>query len=119
MTSLLRYGGSIFIEDYFTERQDITDLFHRHWESPLGSLEEYRVAGEKAGLQLEAVEDLTDVLAPYWDLSAALMTAEVRNRMFSAIEKEKYARSLTVHTKVGQFLRSHHIEALALTFRKV
>jgi cyclopropane fatty-acyl-phospholipid synthase-like methyltransferase len=119
LASLLRHKGSVFIEDYFTERKDITDLFHRHWESPLGSLEEYRAAGEEAGLQLEAVDDLTDVLAPYWDLSAALMTIEVRNHTLTAIEKEKHARSLTVHTRVGQFLRSHHIEALALSFRKV
>jgi cyclopropane fatty-acyl-phospholipid synthase-like methyltransferase len=118
LASLLRPGGRIFIEDYFTNKQEITDLFHRHWESPLGSREEYREAGEEAGLRLESVDDLTETLAPYWSLSAALLKAEVKRQILNSAEREKHTRSLAVHTKVGQAMWTHDIEALALSFRK-
>jgi cyclopropane fatty-acyl-phospholipid synthase-like methyltransferase len=118
LASLLRPGGRVFIEDYFTNKQEITDLFHRHWESPLGSLEEYRDAGEEAGLQLDSVDDLTEKLAPYWSLSAALLRAEVKGRMLTPAEREKQTRSLAVHTEVGRSMWNHDLEALALSFRK-
>jgi tocopherol O-methyltransferase len=118
LASLLRPGGRIFIEDYFTNKQEITDLFHRHWESPLGSLEEYREAGEEVGLKLESVDDLTETLAPYWSLSAAFLKAEVKGQILNPAEQEKQTRSLSVHTKVGRSMWNHDIEALALTFHK-
>ena len=118
LASLLRPGGRIFIEDYFTDKQEISDLFHRHWESPLGSLEEYREAGQEAGLQLESVEDLTETLAPYWSLSTALLNAEIKGKTLTPAEKEKQVRSLAVHTKVGRSMWNRDIEALALSFRK-
>jgi cyclopropane fatty-acyl-phospholipid synthase-like methyltransferase len=118
LASLLRPGGRVFIEDYFTNKQEITDLFHRHWESPLGSLEEYREAGEEAGLQLDSVDALTEKLAPYWSLSAALLKAEVKGRTLTPAEQEKQVRSLAVHTAVGRSMWNYDIEALALSFRK-
>jgi cyclopropane fatty-acyl-phospholipid synthase-like methyltransferase len=119
LASLLRPGGLVFIEDYFTNKQEITELFHRHWESPLGSLEEYREAGEEVGFRLESVDDLTETLAPYWSLSAALLRAEVKGKALTPAEQEKQVRSLSVHTRVGRSMWNHDVEALALSFRKV
>jgi cyclopropane fatty-acyl-phospholipid synthase-like methyltransferase len=118
LASLLRPGGRVFINDYFTSQQEITDLFHHHWEAPLGSFEEYREAGEEAGLQLESVDNLTEALAPYWSLSAAFLKAEVKGRRLTPAEQEKQERSLAVHTKVGRSMWAHDIKALALSFYK-
>jgi cyclopropane fatty-acyl-phospholipid synthase-like methyltransferase len=118
LASLVRPGGRIFINDYFTNKQEITDLFHRHWEAPLGSSEEYCKAGEEVGLQLESVEDLTEALAPYWNLSAEFLKAEVKGRILTSTEQEKQVRSLAVHTTVGRSMWNRDIEALALSFRK-
>lgn len=118
LASLVRPGGRVFINDYFTNKQEVTGLFHRHWEAPLGSFEEYREAGEEAGLQLESVDDLTEALAPYWNLSAEFLKAEVKSKVFTPPEQEKQTRSLAVHTKVGRSMWNHDIEALALSFRK-
>lgn len=119
LASLLRPGGRVFIDDYFTDNANIRDLFHRHWEAPLGSLEEYREAGQEAGLQLESMVDLTEAIAPYWQLSAAFLKAEVKKQILTPTEREKHARSLTVHTKVGEDMWNHDLEAMALSFRKL
>jgi tocopherol O-methyltransferase len=112
LAKLVRPGGRVFVEDYLTVDRGIRDLFTEHWVSPLGSRDEYVSAAEAAGLRLVATRELTDAIAPYWELSSRLVQLD------QELTPEHRARSAQVHGAVGSWMQTHRLQSLMMAFER-
>ena len=74
--SLLRPGGSVFIIDCFLEDPKYADLFNSHWQTNIGTLDEYFAAARDSGLKTGSVVDVTDRTVHFWTTTLALIEAE-------------------------------------------
>ena len=115
-TSLLRPGGSVFIIDCFLEDPKYADLFNGHWQTNIGTLDEYFAAARDSGLKTGSVVDVTDRTVHFWTTTLALIEAELATAEGAAAGR--YAASFKAHRHVRDGLSDGGLRYAMLSFSK-
>jgi len=118
LASLLRPGGHIFVTDCFLERPEYEELFNRHWHVRIGTIAEYLAAAWEAGLQEEAVEDLSRRVEHFWAMTLTLIQVEARGKRPNPTAAAKFEESLHAHTLVRQGLADGGFRYALMSFSK-
>jgi cyclopropane fatty-acyl-phospholipid synthase-like methyltransferase len=119
--TLLRSGGWVFISDCFLGRredQEYEDSFNDYWHTQIGTIAEYHAAAHEAGLQPNAVEDLSSRVADFFSVTRALIQIEAREAGDNTAEAARCAASLREHTIMRQGLREHAYIYAQMSFSK-
>jgi cyclopropane fatty-acyl-phospholipid synthase-like methyltransferase len=102
LSGLLREGGRLFLADYFYEDPMYEKLWREHWCAPIGAVGEYECLGRESGFSVEQVEDISLATLGFWQLTAALIRQEARDRPGGP--DEAMTHSLRAHEAVYEGL---------------
>jgi 2-polyprenyl-3-methyl-5-hydroxy-6-metoxy-1,4-benzoquinol methylase len=119
--TLLRPGGRVFISDCFLgrrERQEYEETFNSYWHTQIGTIAEYHAAAREAGLQPDAVEDLSSRVEHFFSITRALIQIEAREAGSNPAEVARCAASLREHTIMKQGLQDQGYIYAQLSFSK-
>jgi len=98
LAKLLRKGGHVFIFDCFLARSEYQDLFNRHWNARIGTVEEYLSAAREAQFTLEMAQDVSLRTLHFWTTTLALMRLEALDRKEADwLEESRRAHELMRH----------------------
>jgi cyclopropane fatty-acyl-phospholipid synthase-like methyltransferase len=118
LAALLRPGGRVFISDCFLERSEYEELFNRHWYACIGMIDEYVSAARDAGLRTESVNDISHHTEHFWEMTVALMQAEVCQKKLTPPEAAKFDEALQAHSLVRQGLADGGYRYALMSFCK-
>ena len=118
LAGLLRPTGRVFLIDCFLKSSENEEAFNRHWHTRIGTINEYLAAAQAAGLQLEAIEDISDRTKHFWTTTLALMDAEYNERKLIAREAIRHADSVRAHSMVQQGLENRSFCYALMSFSK-
>jgi tocopherol O-methyltransferase len=104
IASLLRPGGRAFLIDCFLGRPEYEEPFNRYWHTRIGTVEEYLMAAQNAGLRVDGVDDITRRTEHFWTTTIALIEAESRVKRLSSAEAAYRGASVRAHSLVRQGL---------------
>jgi cyclopropane fatty-acyl-phospholipid synthase-like methyltransferase len=97
VAALLRKGGRIFVADCFLERSEYRAPFDSYWCAQIGTMTEYRDAARDAGFREESLEDISHRTVHFWEVTLALIRAEMRNDGPRRSAPTKFEESLAAH----------------------
>lgn len=66
LSTILRSGGYVCIEDSFLAEPQWAKPFNTYWRTRIGTLDEYLNAAQTAGFALDMSEDITAGVAEFW-----------------------------------------------------
>jgi tocopherol O-methyltransferase len=118
VTRLLRRRGHIFVFDCFLERPEYEEPFNSHWCARIGTLEEYLIAAREAGLEIEAIDDVSCRAAHFWTATLALLQEETRKSALTVERARKLRESLDVHALVRRGILEGGLRHCLLSFVK-
>lgn len=118
VAALLRPGGRVFIIDCFLGSARYEEPFNRYWHTRIGTIAEYLAAARAAGLEVEAVEDISRRTEHFWTTTVALMEAEARERDSTPEEHAYRQASMRAHTLVRQGLLDEGLRYGLMSLRK-
>jgi tocopherol O-methyltransferase len=118
LSSLLRPGGRVFIQDCFLGRPKYEELFNRHWCTNIGTLTEYLAEADRAGLRAEITEDLSRRTVHFWTTTLALLETEVGHQQQSSNETAAQETSIRMHKFVRQGLLDGGLVYALMSFSK-
>lgn len=117
----LKPGGWFGIQEHFVCRPEWREFIDGYYRTRLGVREEYLVAAEAAGFELEQDEDVTDSAAEFWVQSMAWNTAELDRLQAggapAAWSHGRLGESTIAHSKLYRLWRDHAMETRLLRFR--
>ncbi len=117
LSSLLRPGGYVCVEDTFLGKPEWAAPFDRYWRTRVAPVSEYIEAAEAAGFTLDRNEDITDETSDFWIHSQAWSRAAMSQQALIESEINRMPISINWHAKFYRAWKEHGIEVRLLRFR--
>lgn len=118
VAALLRKGGHVFIADCFFDRSEYQAPFNHHWCAQIGTVTEYLDSAHDAGFREQSIEDISHRTIHFWELTAALIQAEAREKGPRFLEPTKFEESLAVHALMRRGLVEGGLRYMLMSFSK-
>jgi tocopherol O-methyltransferase len=115
---LLRRGGRVFVYDCFLQHPKYEKPFNDHWCAQIGTIDEYLIAAQEAGLAAEIIDDVSGRATHFWTTTIALLQQEVRAKTRTHEQLLNLGKSLRVHAMVRQGVLEGGLRHVLMSFVK-
>jgi tocopherol O-methyltransferase len=118
LASLLRPRGRAFIIDCFLGRSEYEKRFNRHWQTCIGTIDEYLAASREAGLRSDSVHDISHRTEHFWTTTLELIKAETQGKKLSQSDRIRQEASLNAHALVREGLCDGGLSYALMSFSR-
>jgi tocopherol O-methyltransferase len=121
VAGVLRPNGWFGIQEHFPVSNDWIEILDGYYKTRLGTVEEYVRAASAAGFTQERDDDLSDRIAPFWELSRDWTTralAEPNAAATLPISAAQLAKSARMHHRFAAAWRDGSVQTRLLLFRR-